>query len=770
MADETQEAARLERKTGQKLFHPFSLLSSKLLTPPEWLETTVEWLMDEAQNKFLNCHSRDGKTLKCRCFEPLGNAKKAEAVGEYLYFFGTLKAFEKDRIVMDMIRYQDGVEPPTPMEPHRHYRIPFIIASDSNEDLQLGVALEAHYICISALQHLLGYGRLKLKRIKKDLGIGLIVPRRPRIGLASNRNANLEDDGVMDDLRIFFEELCEMEEQRATRLIREASGISLRDCGDTVDLPSYMTKRGLYRQFCWYRGVKVTTSSKGTPIMEKRTDPGWSDNTEPLRCISWSTFRRFWRRNYGQLRIQKPIKDICGECFKYAINNKKTINTLARKKRTKKEEISIYSNSEQSSTDEEEDDMRDVIAQTDFVEETLLSGEQEEQAIDDNNVEQEVELTPVEQSFLEVSDHIRDAVAQRKFAARMRARALQDTQNNVAWSERTVLFFFDYAQTVECPFFGFEQPGDTYYYSPLSMNIFGVADSCDEQETLYTFCYHEGQGRKGGNNVASMLDCYLRRQLNMPRMGPMQKDITWGGHLVLIADNCTGQNKNRMVLRYLVYLVETRQFKRVTLSFLVAGHTKNPCDRLFNLLKKDYRQKNIFSVDDLVNILNTSPFTHADGEPVFRDWDTYFDKYYNQPDSVLKWHMFEVDGRSSEKATTMMYRRSALQKEPQHTQEFKLPGIEDRDLLLGQLLDFPRKLAPPGIKAIKQNELWKKYRPFVPETYHHLDIYQKPRDEDLSDLKEKSKAASRKRYATEKARKTEAKKLAQRKPPPSAAV
>jgi hypothetical protein len=59
-------------------------------------------------------------------------------------------------------------------------------------------------------------------------------------------------------------------------------------------------------------------------------------------------------------------------------------------------------------------------------------------------------------------------------------------------------------------------------------------------------------------------------------------------NLTFVFDNCSGQNKNGMVLKLVVYLVEMGYFEEVEFLFLIIGHTKNPADRLFNLLKIDY--------------------------------------------------------------------------------------------------------------------------------------------------------------------------------------
>ena len=56
--------------------------------------------------------------------------------------------------------------------------------------------------------------------------------------------------------------------------------------------------------------------------------------------------------------------------------------------------------------------------------------------------------------------------------------------------------------------------------------------------------------------------------------------------LVIIADNCPGQNKNNCVFKFCCWLVEAGWAKEVVMMFLIKGHTKNECDSKFNSLKK----------------------------------------------------------------------------------------------------------------------------------------------------------------------------------------
>ena len=90
----------------------------------------------------------------------------------------------------------------------------------------------------------------------------------------------------------------------------------------------------------------------------------------------------------------------------------------------------------------------------------------------------------------------------------------------------------DYAQNLDLPHFGEEQPGDSYYFSPLFVNVFGVVNCATDVMNAYT--YHEGEGDKGGNNVVSLLWKYLK---NMNGWEYGTENVP-GKKLTLVFDNC----------------------------------------------------------------------------------------------------------------------------------------------------------------------------------------------------------------------------------------
>ena len=103
---------------------------------------------------------------------------------------------------------------------------------------------------------------------------------------------------------------------------------------------------------------------------------------------------------------------------------------------------------------------------------------------------------------------------------------------------------------------------------------------------LSAYVYNEIEGGKGGNNVASLLLQYVREHFVDSNLGPMSE-------LNVIMDNCAGQNKNRMVIRMAEFMLELKYFHNINLIFLVKGHTKNMCDRMFNSMKQRYHHRHI---------------------------------------------------------------------------------------------------------------------------------------------------------------------------------
>ena len=62
-----------------------------------------------------------------------------------------------------------------------------------------------------------------------------------------------------------------------------------------------------------------------------------------------------------------------------------------------------------------------------------------------------------------------------------------------------------------------------------------------------------------------------------------------------------------MVLHVLFYIVQMNWSHLAHAHFLIHGHTKNTCDCLFNLLKMQWRKKNVYTSKQLQHLLEVAP-------------------------------------------------------------------------------------------------------------------------------------------------------------------
>ena len=133
---------------------------------------------------------------------------------------------------------------------------------------------------------------------------------------------------------------------------------------------------------------------------------------------------------------------------------------------------------------------------------------------------------------------------------------------------------------------------------------FGVVNNITEDNctTMNAYLWQEGEVDRGANNICS---CLLQ---DFKNRGFLKQHY---GSLTIIADNCRGQNKNKHVVCFLMWMVEMVFFPKITLFFLVKGHTKNACNQMFNLLKLSYHHKDIFTFHQLLKCVNENDFVSA---------------------------------------------------------------------------------------------------------------------------------------------------------------
>ena len=253
---------------------------------------------------------------------------------------------------------------------------------------------------------------------------------------------------------------------------------------------------------------------------------------------------------------------------------------------------------------------------------------------------------------------------------------------------------FDFAQNLWLPHLA-NQPSAFYFASLLNVCLFGILDEKSDIQTNYI--YSEAEGKKGSNNVISMLlDYFFTIEPSKRRK------------IVFHCDNCTGQNKNNCMLKMLCWLVQMDYANEIYLKFMVRGHTKFGPDRHFGMIKKRFEKQNCYTIAHIQQTINESSVLNRSKVFPSRRFKQYrepLDAIFNDLVGISGYQCFWL---SSEWKGKVKVRKSV-------TGSFSEIRVAKE---AGTEFQFtPVVLQKPGLKAIKQKELYTKVRQFVPDEY-----------------------------------------------------
>lgn len=138
----------------------------------------------------------------------------------------------------------------------------------------------------------------------------------------------------------------------------------------------------------------------------------------------------------------------------------------------------------------------------------------------------------------------------------------------------TLVISFDYMQNLPLPNIPVQ---DIFYLRQLWVYVFCVHDVKTNKAVVYT--YHEGHAKESPDEVCSLLNDYLTKEVlpGIKKLG-------------IFSDSCGGQNQNHTICRYLCNLTVREVFEQITHYFPIRGHSFLPCDRDFGLVKRCEKQ------------------------------------------------------------------------------------------------------------------------------------------------------------------------------------
>jgi hypothetical protein len=634
------------------------------------------------------------RPTNCRCLSSfvLQDDELCNVV-DYLYGYGLLTRGEQQTLVKEWIKYSESIAKA------------YIRGSDKKRTVYL-LPGTAHLVCRDAICLFL--------RLGKEAWSTIATMARnnspPSHGLIGSNNRL--DAWMQDLLHHFFEDVVKLAQPRATlivrSLVRDEVVTQLRqDDEDIVELPSNLTKRSLYNRMVKELGWEFTYDAK-SKIIERNAIEGMEQERVPC----WYTFRQYWKKNYPKLFVASAREDVCNQCYVFANRHR-----FASKSKASEEDTPVA-----------EDECVAAIGD---------NGPPEED--EENEEDEAVEMVRNEDLVLAAAMHVEAAQRQRLLYQQKRSEAI--ATKDATTTERVLCYVADYAQNMYLPNFASEQPGATYYYSPMSCYCFGVVDA--SRDHLSAWLYTEDVAKKGGNNVASLLMHHLDHQqvtTAADATGPF-KEINF------VFDNCGGQNKNRQVLRLLHFLVKRRVTLVARAIFLVRGHTKNACDRLFNTMKKQYRKVNCFTPEDLIKSIEgnaqVTPFMVADG--VFKDWDALENTLIKKlpGGNTNKNHIFTVDAAVDNGNSMILQASNGAEKTTTRLVLNHCLLQDDAFWKQQQPADIPLV----GLPDIKWKELHHKWGTYVPQEKKQQWRYYKeaPPKEKVKEIAEQSKQARQQR-------------------------
>ena len=694
-----------------------------------------------------NCRRQKGissQSTQCTCVRFLAEQdgiNTAMAVAEYMVRFAGMDLKTRRELILEWIKVSALLESLDSTN-KLTYMLPGLPPAEDGEETKM--------ICRNAIVNLLNIGR-KIWQTAQGVNVSKPDGKKGRKGTNSNKGKHYIE--IYASLHDFFKELEKEGLQFATRIIREETGMTTRDDNpDELVLPPHISKHSCYGRWCFSRGWKPIKKSSAktqycpTKDYERRPYDDaeefslWPTGSIYENVITWPSFLSYWNKNFAHLKIRKKGADTCTDC-QVLCNEFRMRSSVAKRCRLRREQ----------QQQEREDAHIDGLTDTEDEEEE----EEEEDAGVPAPPKAEIvaEIERMDTALATAKEHVRQYTVQRHECKNLIQLARQDMAYHLPSLFRRKVLTIDMGQNLCLPNFEAEQPGDTYYFSPLTILLFGVVDNAteDKKDRMNAYIWREFDGARGANNIASCLLKDLKQRGCF--QGPNYSELTY------IADNCGGQNKNRVVIRFLMWLVENRIFPQVKILFLVKGHTKNAADRMFNLLKLSYHKKNIYTYDQMQDVLNGNEFVdvHKMRPEDFFDHDKWQDQHYRKPTGgeFKQTHVFTIKYRGGQTggATVLLKQddndaviRLDNLMPTRKSRTAKILNKEQRVEAISNMEQNLVQLNAPPLRPIKQVELWSKWRPLIPEEFRDITC-PKPCDKIIASIKVEKREKLKKRAA-----------------------
>ena len=364
-------------------------------------------------------------------------------------------------------------------------------------------------VCQNSLMNLFYIAPRAWKKIASDATLP-----GPKDTSNYRKNTNPQDTEVKDSVTTFLIDLGDQEgESHATRFVRTETELFVRDEElELIQLPPCYSKRQLYEKYCFERGWLAKCNAKGTyPALAQLKRREFDDDNGELALLpsgstpevvcSWRTFLRLWGEHVSHIKIRPPACDTCVSC--------NIFRNISKYKATRNNQLLPDAQIEL------------ICPETNEV--SLLKKPADEEEIERENI------------ILAAAKHVKAARSQ-KLLANEKIESAKASHQQSPGNSNTITLVVDYCQNLDLPHLGGEQPGGTYYYSPIWLYCLGIVNVAEEM--LYAYVYQECSAKKGANNVASCIMHFLITKIFSEHQ--LLRHNCPKDELNIIMDNCGG--------------------------------------------------------------------------------------------------------------------------------------------------------------------------------------------------------------------------------------
>ncbi|KAE9027210.1 hypothetical protein PR001_g12026 [Phytophthora rubi] len=202
----------------------------------------------------------------------------------------------------------------------------------------------------------------------------------------------------------------------------------------------------------------------------------------------------------------------------------------------------------------------------------------------------------------------------------------------------------DFGGGLPLPNYGSRRPSADYFNSNIMLHNFVVADLTSGENNVFVY---DERAQVRGLMLCAISVCFNTFGFGSST-GKLAPENTHT--LLLILDNCVGQNKSRVVFMFYAML-SIVFYKKVLLLFLLPGHSHNSADRVVGWCKRNLKGKNLYDPGEVVAQMNTTPaikaefMDHRTGTgPFFVGWKALLSKYFkSMPDGYTANYLYEID-------------------------------------------------------------------------------------------------------------------------------